>query len=334
MKFRSDRRLRAVRGLVAVVGSAVLTLTAAVAPAQSATPGPAEGDVYIRDQSSDFGHEPSEGIVWASPDIKTCDIPDTNCVPKNPIGGLTSYIVVTLNNPGPQAPSVDVTGDLKLYYTKLGGASSWQHDWTSIGTISGLTVPPGKKTVSLQWPDVPDVGHVCLLARWESEEDPMTVPEVNGSNTMTNTRNNNNIAWRNVNIVSLRLPDIPWLVRPFTLRDPDPNPLVTDLAFTQPGTPFVESGRIIVDLGPTLAERWREAGSPGVGVTQVGDTQVEILDPGEARIQGLRLEPDEEFDTTLTFMAGKERGDFVVNAFQTDLQHVDIGGARFDITVD
>jgi hypothetical protein len=327
MKFKN------LRGLVAVLGSVVLTLTVAAAPAQSAIPGPAQGDVYIRDQSSDFGLEPSQGRVWESPDIKTCDVPDVNCTPTNPIGGGTSYVVVTLNNPALEAPSVDVTGDLKLYYTKLGGAASWNRDWTPIGTIFGLTVSPGQKKVILQWPHVPDVGHVCLLARWESSEDPMTVPEVDGSNTMTNTQNNNNIAWRNVNIVSLRLPDIPWLVRPFTLRDPDPNPLVTDLAFTQPGNPFVNSGRIVVDLGPILAQRWREAGSPGVGVAQVDGTRVEILDPVQARIQGLRLERDEEFDTTLTFMAGNERGDFVVNAFQTDQQRVDLGGARFDITV-
>jgi hypothetical protein len=155
-----------------------------------------------------------------------------------------------------------------------------------------------------------------------------------GGNTVTNTKNNNNIAWRNVSVVGLDFLKLPKLVEPFTIRDPGPETLITDLVITQPDRAFVEGNRLIVDLGPTLAARWKAAGSPGVGVRQVGETQVEIVDPREARIQNLPLGPQEDQLTRLLFMAGSAGGGrYVVNVWQTDNGGADIGGTRFDVTV-
>ncbi|MFD9905758.1 hypothetical protein [Streptomyces sp. NPDC059063] len=327
MLARRSRQFRAVRRIVAVLGAVVMALTAAAVPANSAVPGGREGDVYMRDQNSDFGFEPFNGSVWNSPDIKVCNVANPACVPADPKVGGTSYIVVTLNNPGPGAPAGNVFGNLKLYYTALGGAANWPGDWNDINTIAGLTVPPGQTTVILPWPNVPGPGHFCLLARWVSNDDPMTFAE--GANTVTNTKNNNNIAWKNLTTVAMDR--FTAQTRPFTVRNPGNETLLTDLVFAQPDKPF--AGRVIVDLGPTLAARWKQAGSPGVGVRQVGATQVEIVDPGQARIKNLPLTPREKFETRLSFTAGDQTGRFVVDAWQADRSNVDIGGARYEITV-
>jgi hypothetical protein len=328
MLVKRERPVRAVRAAVALLGAAVMALTAAAVPATGAVPGGRQGDVYLRDQASDFGFEPFVGSVWNSPDIKICNVAHPACIPTSPIVGGTSYIVVTLNNPGPGAPAVNVSGDLKLYYTALGGAANWPGDWNHINTISGLTVPAGSTTVILPWTDVPGPGHFCLLARWVSNADPMTFAE--GANTVTNTKNNNNIAWKNLNSVALAKFKV--VTRPFTIRNPINETFLTDIVFRQPDTPF--AGRLTVDLGPTLAARWKQAGSPGAGVRQVGETQVEIVNPAEARIKGLFLGPRESFETRLTFAAGDATGRFAVDAFQADRSNNDVGGARYEITVE
>jgi len=146
-------------------------------------------------------------------------------------------------------------------------------------------VPIGTMTVPIHWASVPSYTHFCLLARWESAEDPM-FPE--GPSTSANTQNNNNIAWHNVNAVLAKL-KIP-VVRPILFGNdgPGPDPIISDLVFTQP-KPIV--GRLLVDLGPDLAARWRAAGQKGTGVRQVGDTQLEIVNPQQARISGILDRP-------------------------------------------
>jgi hypothetical protein len=325
---RELRRRLPMAAVVIAVLAAILSGTPVAAGAP--VPGPSRGDVYIRDQASDFGFEPFNGTVWSSPDIKVCAVAAPLCAPVKPIAGGTYYVVVTLNNPGPGG-SGTVTGNLRLYYTAQGGAANWPADWIPIGTVFGVSAPAGQTTVILPWV-VPGPGHFCLLARWESNQDPMTFAE--GGNTVTNTKNNNNIAWRNVSVVGLDFLKLPKLVEPFTIRDPGPETLITDLVITQPDRAFVEGNRLIVDLGPTLAARWKAAGSPGVGVRQVGETQVEIVDPREARIQNLPLGPQEDQLTRLLFMAGSAGGGrYVVNVWQTDNGGADIGGTRFDVTV-
>jgi hypothetical protein len=169
MLVKRERPVRAVRAAVALLGAAVMALTAAAVPATGAVPGGRQGDVYLRDQASDFGFEPFNGTVWSSPDIKVCAVAAPLCAPVKPIAGGTYYVVVTLNNPGPGG-SGTVTGNLRLYYTAQGGAANWPADWIPIGTVFGVSAPAGQTTVILPWV-VPGPGHFCLLARWESNHD-------------------------------------------------------------------------------------------------------------------------------------------------------------------
>lgn len=285
-------------------------------------------DVFMHDQPSDTGIEPNpNGSIWHSPDIKVCPTL-ADCPGNQPVVGSNSYVHVKLHNPGPYGSGAGL-GTLRVYYTAQGGAAAWPADWTQIGQHS-LLVPAGSTVVKIPWNNVPGPGHFCLLARWLSATDPMGFAEV--SNTVLNTKNNNNIAWRNIDTIRIK-PGTPTHA-PFTVGNGTDQPIKTDLVFTTPGRTFVGAGRLVVDLGPRLFERWRQAGTPGEGVKQVGETSVEIFDGKLSRIQGLLVNPKERFETKLTFIATDQTPlDTVLHLAQFD-ETGDIGGVEFQVTVE
>lgn len=327
------RRLQ--RRRFAILATALAAMLLFAVPA-SATP--SYRDVFIRDNTADvLGAEPSAGDVWYSPDIWVCPPANASCtVDTNPVVGALNWVHVKLNRKA--GAETDVKGTLRLYYTAMGGAANWggdadpADDWTKITDAFGVAVPPGGLDLVLPWNGVPGPGHYCLLARWDSAADTMTTAE--GPNTLTNTRNNNNIGWHNVNTVVL--PQLQPQPEPFMignpLRDGD---FKTDLVLAAAGKPFVGPGKLVVDLGPELAARWKQAGQRGVGVRPLGDTRVEIVDGKLARIDGLVLKTRERIPAQLVFTAGTAAagGQFVVRVNQTDGQGIDVGGVEYRLTV-
>ncbi|MGX7825941.1 vWA domain-containing protein [Actinokineospora sp. 24-640] len=284
-------------------------------------------DVYIRDNGADAGVEPLvSGSAYSSPDIRVCTTA-APCPGTNPIAGQTNYVFVTLNNPGPGGSGTGV-GTLKLYYTAQGGGAQWPAHWTQFGQLNGVSVPPGGTTVMVPWHNVPGPGHFCLLARWESATDPMTFAETTA--THTNARNNNNIGWRNINSVAA-LPGTKPIVRPFQVGNPFQQRMATDLVLAAGEQAF--DGRLVVDLGPEGLKRWRASGAKGEGVRQVGETQLEVVDPRRAVLHDIALDAGERLEVTLTFTAGDRAAEGqVVRMFQTDQRGEDLGGVEFVIT--
>jgi Common central domain of tyrosinase/Bacterial Ig domain len=157
-----------------------------------------------------------------------------------------------------------------------------------------------------------DQGHFCLLGRIETgtaapcEDFPspfgMTFPE--GTDVNTNTRNNNNIAWKNITVVdnfpgALRLTSI--LIRnAFRERVP------VALRFAETGeigSSFFEHGRLFLILPPELFRRWREGGMKGRGLKRLSDQaqqRIEITS-AEAFLENIRLDPGETFSVDLQF---------------------------------
>jgi hypothetical protein len=274
----------------------------------------------MRDNLGDNSSEPDPVTpVWASPDIWVCNTP-APCGGVNPIVGPSpNYVNIRLNNTGPST----TTGDVYLYYTSMGGAAVWPTNWTPIATAFGVPVPASGMTVQLPW-WAPGPGHFCLLARFVSASDPMTFPE--GPNTLVNTANDNNIAWHNVDTVGLG--GTSSASRPFTLGNANGTAVRANLVIT-PGQ-FVGPGKLTVDLGPTLGKAWLAEGAPGIGVQPAGGTLVQILDPRQAVIEGLPIQPKERFQTTLTFTASAPVSSTVL-VDETDSNGADMGGVSFTV---
>lgn len=257
-------------------------------------------DVFIKDHPSDVGNEPHTlDPIWNSPDIKICRSASGCATSESPVVGATNYVFVTLRNYGPNVvPPQQAFGDLRLYYTASGGAAVWTSSWTDIGVAAGVSIAPGATlTVSIPWVNTPGPGHFCLLARWVALGDPMTFPET--TDTMRNTRNNNNIAWKNVNSVSL--PAGSTDTRPFAVRNTSGLPALIELRLHDAGTGFLQQGTLTVDLGARLFESWTAAGQPGQGVRPAGGTRVLVTDLKDARIGGLAFDAGTSEEVTLIF---------------------------------
>lgn len=307
-----------VKAKLATVLVGLLATATLIAPAVSATP--YQRDVFVRDNVSDVGNEPSTGSIYYSPDIKVCHTPVPCAVSQNPIVGVNNYVFVNLRRKPGAVGTID--GSLHLYRSNLGGGTAWPGGWTFIGT-AGSTVPVGGTTVMITWPgwNVPGPAHFCLLARWVSNADPMTFAET--PNTQQNAQRNNNIAWRNVDSVRVR-PFEPVRV-PYTIGNPDRADARQALILEQP-RPF--AGAITFDLGQELTARWKAAGGRATGVKQVGETQFQVVDT-KARFDGLVLKADERVETALTFETDREAGPAELHVRQTDAQGVDLGGAQY-----
>lgn len=312
-------------GLFALVVLALMATFLTAVPGAQGAAAP-HGGIYLRDNFGDSGAEPGSGSIWSSPDIVVCPvIPGTQCGADVPVTPTQTYNVwVTLNN----TDQVPHTGNLRLYYTKAGGNQTWPSGWQDFSTIS-VTIPPGTHSVVVPWTVPNEWRHYCLLARWTDDPaDPMTFAE--GLSTETNTRNNNNIIWHNV--VTATNPADTDVRYEWMIGNPFPRDARAGLAVAPVREAFVGPGRIIVDLGPTLFERWRASGGQLAGLRQVGQTQFQVVDPKLARFTGILLKPGERLPVLLVFNGTREASGKPVNVFQLDEQGVDRGGVEYRLT--
>ncbi|GGM39349.1 hypothetical protein GCM10011608_25090 [Micromonospora sonchi] len=336
----AGRRVRRA-ALVVLAGAALtglLSVTAATAApigAPERAAAAARTDVYISDVAADVGIEPhSLNPLWTSPDIKVCPTAVECAVSQNPIVGATNYVFVKLRNPGPYGSGTS-SGVLRVYRTTPGGGAVWPTHWTQIGAAN-VTAYAGVTTVTIPWTGVPGPGHFCLIARWVSGSDPMTFE---GPDISTNTRHNNNIAWRNVDSVRLTVGANP-VVRPFAIGNSLTVPSRNDLVFAAAEPLQAMGGRVVVDLGPELFERWRAGGAVGTGVRPVGRTQVEIVEPAKASLGNLLLNPGERVEFSLLFSAqAASDKEIALNVTQfgpdtSGARWTDLGGVQYLISAD
>lgn len=341
MSTRLSTRTR--RSVLALITGATTALMLTVSSATAApldrstdTGTQAAADIFIKDHPSDEGFEPhSYGPLWESSDIKVCTTAVECPVSQNPIVGQRNYVWVTLRNPGPYANPVTEIGQLRVYRTLAGGGAIWPGGWTEIGWKT-VPVAPGVTKVVIPWDNVPGPGHFCLLARWESPNDPMNLegPDIN-----LNTKYNNNIAWRNVQTVLLVAGGVSP-AHPFHIGNTLDRATRNSIVFSEPGLPLrTAGGRVVATLDGTLYQRWVEGGQAGQGVRDLGRNQIEIVDPGSARLDNLVLYPKERLGMTLNFSATtvvRESMPLRVTQYGPDssgAERADLGGVRYDVTV-
>jgi hypothetical protein len=192
-------------------------------------------DVYVRDFPGDTG-DPHSGPISASPDVIVRPTPVGN--PQAAYGegsgtensqtlgyeveaGQDNHIYVRVRNRGDHAAhDVEVT----VYWSEV--ATLITPDmWTLVGTQLINTVPPSdqlKVANAIVWQaaDIPATGHYCFVATVGTADDP--VPPlanlVNFDNFRAFIRENNNVTWRNFNVVNaLPDPGDPGVLMPFLL---------------------------------------------------------------------------------------------------------------------
>jgi hypothetical protein len=181
-------------------------------------------DIYIRDNVADTG-DPHNGAISASPDIilRPVAVADpqasfgegSGTESNSALGfeaeaGQDNFLYVRVRNRGGAAannvsadlfwspPSTLVTSDL----------------WTYVGSTNIASVPTGNQLTvsnSVIWPSaaIPAPGHYCFVGLIGTVNDPAPAPAdfLNFDNFRTFIRENNNVTWRNFNVVNNDLDD-------------------------------------------------------------------------------------------------------------------------------
>ncbi|MFC5047656.1 T9SS type A sorting domain-containing protein [Aquimarina hainanensis] len=324
------------------------------------------GDLYIMDNrtpyhsSSDTGIEPNpfSGPMYTSRDIWVRQNMDGGTSHQNPEYKTTSPngVYVRVKNRG-CAPISD--GKLRVYFSKASTGLSWPTNWINFYdftpggsyllhgdeiTSIPLNIPnlnPGDETIiEIPWyPPNPndfdyDKHHFCLIARVISQIDPIGVET---SSVNSNTRNNNNVAWKNVSVYdanpSNNVSYTNVYVRNTDLKRED----IIDLNFydgiygTNTTNHFLKHGNITATMSPELFERWKAYGD-GRGIEVVGRNTIQIFEP-KAVMTGIPLKPGETFSLQMQFKLFKDtpyRRPFIYDVVQSNKRGV-IGGERFDI---
>lgn len=179
-------------------------------------------DVYIRDFVGDTG-DPHVGAISASPDIilrktkvsnpqasygETSGTENNNMLGYEAEAGKENYIYVRVRNRGGSAAANVVA---TVFWSPV--SSLLTPDlWTLVDSVTIPNVPTGDLlTVSdaITWPasSIPGTGHYCFVGLVGNEDDPAPDPAafLDWDNFRRFIRENNNVTWRNFNVV----PNVP-----------------------------------------------------------------------------------------------------------------------------
>ena len=254
---------------------------------------PGRSDVWMKDTWADTGTEPDPAQaaqpMWESPYIWVRNAQDSQLVHQhkhqNPVGGQPNFVYVKLHNGG-----AATSGQLEVRVVNATLGVSWPGTWTSLPSapVAVAMAANTSRIVELPWTPPALGGHYCLLARWISTSDPMTTPE--GSDIEVNVRSNNNIVWRNIQLIDLGGGDanadaafeVPGVGagRSFVLA-------IRPLPTRRPGGPrvpgFMDFGRIMLTLDDRLMQAWKRSSYQSSGLRRDGSTII-VTDPKGAQL--------------------------------------------------
>lgn len=298
-------------------------------------------DLFIRDSPEDIGSEPNVETAnamgvnfWSSSDIWIRQTNDglTNqfSEPIEYMASTPNYIYVRVKNKGcpPQ------TANLKVYWASAGTGLEWPTDWVNntnnypgcTATIYGNEITPStnitvpglsEQIYVIPWqPNNPDnyscfldPFHFCLLARIETSSLPpygMTFPE--GTSVWANTKDNNNIAWKNIIINN----DIPGMVRPFgtsIIRNIVEKTRFIKLNFVSKpddiGQDLSKFKSIRLFFTKDFIKRWAEGGKRGKDVVLINDSVIEVTS-SNATMEHIFLRYNEIGSVSLSLLPKKE----------------------------
>ena len=327
-------------------------------------------DLFIRDHEDDdlwtikedFGQEPNPNStsvpIWDSPDIWVRNQQDPNNQtpvhedpeydPNNPV-----YAYVRIKNNGCQPSSGN--DELKLYWAKAGTGLGWPAHWNGsltnpimgdmIGSEVIPSIPPGEEVIiEIPWyvpnPDDyaginPEPWHFCLLARIESTQDPMTFQETN--NVYKNTHNNNNIAWKNMEVVDLQSNDNPRAAIAIGSIHEEETSYMLEFNCLQDdsiGNIFNEA-EITVRMDDNTWEKWLDGEQIGEGIEVTEEKVVQLIEQ-DATIGNLVFEPYEFSTITVNFNFLTEKAreyfsyKFNVIQYKQDSDEI-IGGETYSV---
>lgn len=318
-------------------------------------------DLMVKDSEEDVGIEPNTqtGIIYESSDIWVRNLQDNGLTHQNPIfvPYYHNYIYVRIRNIGCENSKEDAV--VNLYWAKAGTNLWWPYSWEGnsyfsngaskgkpIGTMSIPVLHPGEEIIiKFPWisPNPNDYlnisgdmdnarWHFCLLARIESESDPIIY--TNGSNLEAYTRGNNNVAWKNITVVDtydgetsgvIVVGDVPEFEPPFRLKF---------VSFEKWERPLYKEAEITIALSAHLFEIWERGGREHENIEFRDNKTLRVV--GEnASLNNLYFEEEEYalLDLSFHFLTQEvtDKETYTFHVIQEDATGKLIGGEVYQI---
>lgn len=313
-------------------------------------------DVWMRDNPADTGAVPSTGLLWLSPDVWNRLDGDGGTAHENPEFGRLNHLYASVRNIGPAAAGATA---VDVWIAPAATGLAWPGSFSYVGRLAVPNLGAGevRQIGPLAWapPDPTPSWHFCFYVKAVSLQDPITITE--SSQVDRNTRNSNNIVWRNLNVVDLQSSEsVTFLTR--NIRE---KPAAMDLVLRVPEA-FLKSGAVRLRLSPALQKRWFEVADKAEGLVSLAGRYRVAGAPAPERarprfvpgaeiaagrpaplyevrapvveIPGLRMRSGEAQPVTLTFVSFEDTpaGTFDVDVLQR-LDGVIVGGIRYRVRV-
>jgi hypothetical protein len=266
-------------------------------------------DVYLRDNLADTG-DPHGGAISSSPDIILR--PETVADPEGAFGegsgtendntlgseaeaGQDNFIYVRARNRG----GTDAANVTATVYWAPPATLLTPDLWTLVGSVVLPEIPAGdvltvSDAITWQSDEIPGPGHYCFVGLIGNAQDPAPNPAefLDWQTYRTFIRNNNNVTWRNFNVVGNAPPP-----------NADPPDFVA-LPFLAPGAPDMtrfmtveivsrlpRGSRVLLELPTAWLSSLNPRTSQVEPVPQTGNVRVPINHAGTTRIGPLPFPP-------------------------------------------
>ena len=313
-------------------------------------------ELVVRDSNEDIGNEPNtqSPYFWKSEDIWVRNQDDgrynethqsVEYDPSDP-----NHVYVRITNYGCQTSSGE--DELNLYWSYSGTSQSWPNGWdgTTIsgGQIGTQTIPelgPGQEAIlEFEWypPDpatapapVSLSGNFSLLARIISDDDPISY--TNGSNINTYVGRNNNVAWKNINVIDMA--GTPKTSASFMVSNTTENTQTYSLELQEenPATnkSLYEEAEIGIVMDSILYDKWTTGGSSISHADDTKDPNVKRVNGETPKLDNITLAPGESgmVEFTFNFLTKEliEKNSYEYNLIQKDNNDEIVGGATIQI---
>lgn len=300
-------------------------------------------DVWMKDTWRDSGLEPDPELVgrpmWHSPYIWLRSVEDEDGGQlhahehENPEFGSDNWAYVKIHNGG-----FGATGRIELRFAKASTGLIWgDPSWKVLGTSETTLSANSTTIVPFKWEEsnVPEPGHYCFVAEWISDSDRSNIsPDAVLSDIV---RVNNNVVWRNMNIVDLIPEDT--VTSEVVIANPtevEMDASIEVISDGSNGVPFQTIGNIEITLDSTLSAIWKKGGARSEGLK--AGKGFTLISTKRGALHGLRLPPRFKGKLFLTISRPKskplQKNVYNVHIVQTRLiasKQVVFGGVSYEI---
>lgn len=318
----------------------------------------------MKDDYFDFGDEANNvsADLYLSEDIWIRNSDDNQPVHQNPEYKANSpnFVYVKVRDRGCNFLQ---NGILHLYRSKASTGLKWPYSWTynqgnpNTCTIitssgprpcggeitSGMPIPaikPGEEAIlkfpwsppNPAWYDDINDHHYCLYARIVANDDPMFMNETEA--VWLNTKNNNNIAWKNVSIFDLDPNNIQYPDETISVfvNDVDNVPGPVKLTFKDSDKPHygkvLDNGEVYLNLREPLRTIWVNGGSQSTGIVVTEDNRIKITSM-PAQLNNLNLSPNTNYVIDVQYEGNNIIKPFSFDLVQSNMMEQLIGGEQF-----